>query len=94
MEETKKKSTKKEIKKEFKKPAAKKPGTGDKKVKGNPTGKYNMKFIDWTNEWEAVYDYMNDPEAKENPCGLSESEFESIVVYLVKIIETRSWLLL
>ena len=24
-------------------------------IKGNSTGKYNMDFIDWNNEWCAVY---------------------------------------
>eukprot|EP00826_Nyctotherus_ovalis_P002320 TRINITY_DN10455_c0_g1_i5.p3 TRINITY_DN10455_c0_g1~~TRINITY_DN10455_c0_g1_i5.p3 ORF type:complete len:121 (+),score=66.34 TRINITY_DN10455_c0_g1_i5:128-490(+) len=80
-----KKETKKEIKKEVRKESkkeAKKTGAAidDKKVKGNPSGKYNMKFIDWTNEWEQVYTYMHDPEAKENPCGLDEEVFEAIVV--------------
>ena len=64
----------------------------EEKIKFNPNGKYNMKFIDWTNEWEAVYDYMNDPEASENPCMLDEEIFEEIVVsflcnYSVKILD-------
>jgi hypothetical protein len=28
-------------------------------VKLNPTGKYNLNFIDWDNEWERVFEYAN-----------------------------------
>lgn len=28
-------------------------------VKMNPTGKYNLNFIDWDNEWERVFEYAN-----------------------------------
>lgn len=26
----------------------------DKPIKFNPTGKYNLNFIDWQNEWENI----------------------------------------
>ena len=26
-------------------------------MKINPTGKYNLNFIDWDNEWERVFSY-------------------------------------
>jgi hypothetical protein len=25
----------------------------------NPSGKYNLNFIDWDNEWERVFEYHN-----------------------------------
>ena len=28
-------------------------------VKFNPTGKYNLNFIDWDNEWERVFEYQS-----------------------------------
>ena len=28
-------------------------------MKVNPTGKYNLNFIDWDNEWERVFDYQS-----------------------------------
>lgn len=28
----------------------------DRPVKFNPTGKYNLNFIDWQNEYEAIID--------------------------------------
>eukprot|EP00826_Nyctotherus_ovalis_P044938 TRINITY_DN4902_c0_g3_i1.p1 TRINITY_DN4902_c0_g3~~TRINITY_DN4902_c0_g3_i1.p1 ORF type:complete len:108 (+),score=36.84 TRINITY_DN4902_c0_g3_i1:145-468(+) len=49
-------------------------------VIGNPRGKYNLKFIDWQNEWEAVCEYMHNPDAAENPCLIDERDFEEIVV--------------
>lgn len=30
-------------------------GGNDRPIKFNPNGKYNMDFIDWNNEWAAVY---------------------------------------
>lgn len=27
----------------------------DRPIKINPSGKYNLDFIDWNNEWAAVY---------------------------------------
>ena len=49
-------------------------------MKLNPTGKYNMKFIDWENEWEAVYEHLGDPNSDVNPCGLDEKVFEQLIV--------------
>jgi len=59
--------------------------TDNRPIKGNPTGKYNMKFIDWTNEFEAIAEYMCDPEATENPCGLDEREFEQVIVFFLDL---------
>lgn len=28
-------------------------------MKFNPTGKYNLNFIDWDNEWERVFEYQS-----------------------------------
>lgn len=49
-------------------------------MKLNPRGKYNLNFIDWQNEFEAIADYMSDPQADTNPCGLDERLFKEIVV--------------
>lgn len=35
-------------------------GGEDRPIKGNSTGKYNMDFIDWNNEWCAVYNQKPD----------------------------------
>ena len=34
----------------------------DRPIKFNPTGKYNMDFIDWDNEYENICDYDSDDE--------------------------------
>ena len=38
----------------------------DRPIKFNPNGKYNLNFIDWQNEYEAIidsnYDELNPPE--------------------------------
>lgn len=39
-----------------------------------------MNFLDMQNEFEAVADYLGDPMADTNPCGLDESVFKEIVV--------------
>ena len=31
----------------------------DRPIKGSASGKYNMEFIDWNNEWCAVYNQPN-----------------------------------
>ena len=31
----------------------------DQPVKFNPSGKYNLNFIDWDNEWERVFEYQS-----------------------------------
>jgi hypothetical protein len=36
-------------------------------IKFNPTGKYNLDFIDWENEYEAICDYDSDEEDKTLP---------------------------
>lgn len=43
----------------------------------NPTGQYNLNFIDWNNEWEAVMD--RDQTSFESPIqGMSSETFEAI----------------
>ena len=37
-----------------------KPRNDDRPIKGNSSGKYNMDFIDWNNEWGAVYNKKPD----------------------------------
>jgi len=36
-------------------------------IKFNPNGKYNLDFIDWDNEYEAIIDYDSDEEDKTLP---------------------------
>lgn len=49
-------------------------GGNDRPIKFNPNGKYNMDFIDWNNEWAAVYNngYRHD------------GTQDSIILYLLK----------
>lgn len=37
----------------------------DRPIKMNPSGKYNLNFIDWDNEWEAIA--QSDPYSDECP---------------------------
>lgn len=49
-------------------------------VKFNPSGKYNLNFIDWENEWEAIFDrYQNYSLSYESPIdGMDIQTFENI----------------
>lgn len=55
----------------------------DRPIKFNPTGKYDMNFIDWQNEYEAVidcdYDGENAPE--QSPIqGMTPEEFHTLMM--------------
>ncbi|KAL4480285.1 hypothetical protein ABPG74_020801 [Tetrahymena malaccensis] len=55
----------------------------DRPIKGNPTGKYNMDFIDWNNEWSNVYDnfdFTTDHQNQQCPIfGMSKETFLRLV---------------
>ena len=49
----------------------------DEPIKFNPTGKYNLNFIDWNNEWERIID--RNPNSYESPIyGMDNETFEKI----------------
>jgi hypothetical protein len=55
----------------------------DRPIKFNPTGKYNLDFIDYQNEYERIiesqYDYENAP--KESPIyGMSSEKFHELML--------------
>lgn len=51
--------------------------TQDTPIKVNPSGKYNLNFIDWDNEWEAIMD--RDQFSYESPIdGIDAETFERI----------------
>ena len=59
-------------------PSAKVVCSEDRPVKMNPTGKYNLNFIDWNNEYESVL--MRDPHSYESPIhGMSDETFQNIM---------------
>ena len=66
----------------------------ERPIKMNPRGKYNLNFIDWDNEWEAVCEYMNNPEATQNPCMIDEKDFEKIVVSFFLSSRDEIWALI
>jgi hypothetical protein len=50
-------------------------------VKLNPTGQYNLNFIDWDNEWERVFEYqsLNNPNLSQAPIdGMDIATFEAL----------------
>jgi hypothetical protein len=50
-------------------------------VKFNPTGKYNLNFIDWDNEWERVMEYqsLHNPNPHQAPIdGMDIGTFEAL----------------
>jgi E3 ubiquitin-protein ligase RNF181 len=50
-------------------------------VKLNPTGQYNLNFIDWDNEWERVFEYqsLNNPNISQAPIdGMDIATFEAL----------------
>lgn len=58
-------------------PSKKKVISQDTPIRVNPTGQYNLNFIDWNNEWEAVMD--RDQTSFESPIqGMSSETFEAI----------------
>ena len=52
----------------------------DRPIKMNPKGKYNLDFIDWQNEFDAVNDFEEDPdEPDESPIyGMDIKTFNAI----------------
>ena len=53
-------------------------------MKLNPTGKYNLNFIDWENEWERVYDhfsYSNNNSSQAPIDGMDIQTFENLYVF-------------
>jgi len=42
----------------------------DRPIKINKEGKYNLNFIDWNNEYEAISNHLHDPDFKENDCPI------------------------
>ena len=58
-------------------PSKKQAITQDTPIKVNPTGQYNLNFIDWNNEWEAILD--RDQNSYASPIdGMSVETFEAI----------------
>ena len=58
-------------------PSIKKIITEDTPIRSNPTGQYNLNFIDWDNEWEAILD--REPDTYESPIvGMDSETFEAI----------------
>ena len=58
-------------------PSKKQAITQDTPIKVNPTGQYNLNFIDWNNEWEAILD--RDQNSYTSPIeGMSVETFEAI----------------
>ena len=58
-------------------PSKKKVVSQDTPIRVNPSGQYNLNFIDWNNEWEAVMD--RDPASYESPIqGMDSATFEAI----------------
>ena len=55
----------------------------DKPIKFNPSGKYNLNFVDWQNQYENIidsnYDGENPPE--QSPIyGMSNEEFHALML--------------
>ena len=51
--------------------------TQDTPIKVNPTGQYNLNFIDWNNEWDAIM--SRDMDSYESPIvGMDNATFERI----------------
>ena len=58
-------------------PSKKQAITNDTPIKVNPTGQYNLNFIDWNNEWERVME--RDLTTFESPIyGMDDNTFEKI----------------
>ena len=58
-------------------PSKKQVITQDTPIRPNPSGQYNLNFIDWNNEWEAVMD--RDPASYESPIyGMDAETFERV----------------
>ncbi|CAD8132717.1 unnamed protein product [Paramecium octaurelia] len=54
----------------------------DRPIKMNPSGKYNLDFIDWNNEWAAVYTngYRHDGKMDQCPIqGMSLETFNRLI---------------
>ena len=58
-------------------PSKKQVITQDTPIKVNPTGQYNLNFIDWDNEWETVLD-RNENDNTSPIYGMSNEVFEAI----------------
>ena len=51
--------------------------TNDTPIKVNPTGKYNLNFIDWNNEWDRIME--RDLDTYDSPIpGMDNETFEKI----------------
>ena len=61
-------------------PAKKQDCGQDRPIKMNPSGGYNLNFIDWQNEFDAVNDFEGDSdEPEESPIyGMDIKTFEAI----------------
>ena len=58
-------------------PSKKERITEDTPIKINTSGKYNLNFIDWNNEWEAIMD--RDMDSYTSPIfGMDNETFEKI----------------
>jgi len=58
-------------------PSKKQQISQDTPIRVNPTGQYNLNFIDWNNEWEAILE--RDPYTYESPIdGIDAETFEAI----------------
>ena len=58
-------------------PSKKQVTSQDTPIRLNPSGQYNLNFIDWDNEWEAIMD--RDPNSYESPIyGMDTETFEAI----------------
>ena len=51
--------------------------TDDTPIKVNPSGKYNLNWIDWNNEWDRIMD--RDTDTYDSPIdGMDNATFEKI----------------
>ena len=48
-------------------------------IKMNPTGKYNLNFIDWQNEFDAVHERYDQGSGESPIYGMDIETFEAIV---------------
>ena len=60
----------------------------DRPIKVNPSGKYNLNFIDWENEFDNVYDY-NSGGSDEGECPIYGMDLETFKA--IRDEESQEW---
>jgi len=53
----------------------------DRPIKLNPTGKYNLDFIDWDNEYENICDFNSEDDDPDVP--LEERIYSCIFLWII-----------